>query len=77
MNVESIISQGWYAISNSQNSVIVSLYQSISDVIIDFGANAYFGMSLQQIEPGLTRVFIAFEDLSKQYISIPASYVGT
>lgn len=70
LKLERIISRNaggcTYTSSSGHGSVNVSLYHWISDVFIDMGTQAYFGGSLQEIEPELTRAFMAFEDLSWQ-----------
>lgn len=66
MNINWIDSRRWYVSVNDRDCRIVSLYQWLSDVFIGLGTTAYFGKSLEEVDPDLTRTFMSFESLSWQ-----------
>lgn len=57
-----------YAIASTQTDVVLPLMEWCSDAFTRAGQRAYFGDSLAQLDPTLTKTFIIFDELSWQVL---------
>ena len=66
--LERLVSEYPYAKQNYSGSTATSLLRMCSEILIDAAQNVYFGPLLSQIDPGLVRTFIDFDDRSWQLL---------